>query len=91
MLRISETTNSQDHRVLLLEGKICRQWLDELRTEIDRSVKSGDPLILDFSRVTYIDEEGARLINRLPEEKVEKKNCSLFIRTMLGAETRGAK
>ena len=91
MLRISETTNNQDHRVLLLEGKVCRQWLGELRTEIDRSMKSGESLVLDFSKVTFIDEEGARLINRLPEEKVEKKNCSLFIRTMLDAETRGEK
>jgi anti-anti-sigma regulatory factor len=91
MLRISEILDSQDHRVLLLEGKVCRQWLDELRTEIDRSVKAGEQLVLDFSKVTYIDEEGARLINRLPEEKVEKRNCSLFIRTMLSSEMRGEK
>ena len=40
-------------------------------------------VILDFSKVSYIDQEAAQMINQFPAQKVEKRNCSLFIRTML--------
>lgn len=91
MLRISDKKEDKNHRVLLLEGKVCLQWLDELRSEIDKSIDEGKKLILDFSKVTYIDEYGTRLLNQRRYKNVEKRNCSLFIRTMLNMNTRGKK
>ncbi len=75
----------------MLEGKVSKQWLEELQSEIERSLNEGEKLALDFSKVSYIDEEGARLINLPHYNKIEKRNCSLFIRTLLGYESRGKK
>lgn len=75
----------------MLEGKVSKQWLEELQSEIERSLNEGGKLALDFSKVSYIDEEGARLINLPHYNKIEKRNCSLFIRSLLGYESRGKK
>ena len=91
MLRISETKNNKNSRFLVLEGRVCQPWLDELRLEIDKSVNNGQKLVLDFSKVTFMDEEGARLVSQPPYHDVEKRNCSLFIRTMLHLEGGGVK
>ncbi len=91
MLRITVKNNNMDVRILLLEGKVSKQWLEELRTEIERSIDDGKKLALDFSKVSFIDEEGARLINHPHYKKIERRNCSLFIRTLLGFESKGEK
>lgn len=91
VLRINEKSGDEEHKILQLEGKVCRQWLDELRTEIDRTVAEGKKLVLDFSRVTFIDEEGARLISRSLSDRVESINCSLFVRALLEMDSGGIK
>ena len=91
MLRITVKNENKENRILLLEGKVSKQWLEELQTEIERSLNDGGKLAFDFSKVSYIDEEGARLINLPHYNKIEKRNCSLFIRTLLGYESRGEK
>lgn len=91
MLRITVKNETRSLRVLLLEGKVSKQWLEELQSEIERSLNEGGKLALDFSKVSYIDEEGARLINLPHYNKIEKRNCSLFIRSLLGYESRGKK
>ncbi len=91
MLRITVENKNREGRILFLEGKVSKKWLKELQTEIEKGLNDGKKLALDFSKVTYIDEEGARLINQSHYNKIEKKNCSLFIRTLLGHESRGEK
>ncbi len=91
MLRITVQNKNRDNRILLLEGKVSKQWLEELKTEIEESLNEGKKLALDFSKVTYIDDEGAKLINLPHYKKIEKRNCSLFIRTMLGQKSKGQK
>jgi anti-anti-sigma regulatory factor len=91
VLRIYDKSGEGDNRVLLLEGKVCRQWLDELRLEIEKIIGEGKKLVLDFSRVTFIDEEGVRLINQFLSNSVGRINCSLFIRSLLELDTRGKK
>jgi anti-anti-sigma regulatory factor len=88
MLRITEKKYSANKTVLFLEGKICQEWAKELQVEIEKGIKKGKKIVLDFSKVSYLDEEAAKRINQFPLQKVEKKNCSLFIRTMLGMENR---
>ncbi|MFC2160506.1 hypothetical protein ACFLRX_02510 [Acidobacteriota bacterium] len=70
---------------------MSKKWLEELQAEIDRCINDGKKLALDFSKVTYIDEEGAQLINQPHYNIIEKRNCSLFIRTLLGHERREVK
>ncbi len=86
MLRITARREGRKKRVLYLEGKICQQWVGELQAEVERCLKEGEKVVLDFSRVGFLDEAAAEMINRLPARNVEKKNGSLFIRTMLKME-----
>ena len=86
MLRINIKKEGEKTKVLYLEGKVCQGWLKELESEIDKSVKESEKVILDFSKVSYIDEQAAEMINQFPVKKVEKRNGSLFIRTMLKME-----
>lgn len=83
MLRITVERPAKDKKLLFLEGKIFQEWVKELQTEIEKSMQEGKKVILDFSKVSYIDQEAAQMINQFPAQKVEKRNCSLFIRTML--------
>ncbi len=91
MLRITVKKEGKKARVLFLEGKVCQKWLEELSAEITRGLDKGEKIVLDFSKVGFIDEEAADMINRLPLQKVEKRNGSLFIRTMLRMENQGEK
>jgi anti-anti-sigma regulatory factor len=89
VLRITDRPAAKNRRVLLLEGKVCCQWLDELRTEIEKTLRQGKELTLDFDRVTFIDEDGASLIKQYLSKGIESVNGSLFIRTLLELEARG--
>lgn len=83
MLRIRAETQETDARILHLEGKIFRSWIRELQAEIEKGLKDSKKVVLDFAKVSFVDEEAARMIRRFPEHRVEKRNCSLFIRTVL--------
>ncbi len=89
MLRITEKKEGKNTRVLRLEGKICQEWVKELEAQIVRGLDDGKKMVLDFSKVGFIDEDAAEMINRFPQKKVERRNGSLFIRTVLGIEGRG--
>jgi anti-anti-sigma regulatory factor len=91
MLRITVKKEGKKARVLLLEGKVCYKWIEELSAEITRGLDKGEKIVLDFSKVGFIDEEAADMINRLPLQKVAKRNGSLFIRTLLKMENQGEK
>ena len=44
-----------------------------------------------FRKGGFIDEDAADMIKRFPQKKVESRNGSLFIRTLLGMEDREKK
>ncbi len=83
MLRITAKKEGRKQKVLYLEGKICQGWIQELHAEINKGMDEGDKIILDFSKVRYLDEKAARMLHDLPSEKVEKRNSSLFIQELL--------
>lgn len=83
MLRISVKKGKNKTIVLYLEGKICQQWIRELQTEITRCLEGGMKVCLDFSKVSYLDDEAAKMINQFPLHRIDKRNGSLFIRSML--------
>lgn len=88
MLRVTKRDASKSKTVLFLEGKISKEWIIELQTEIEKCIEEGKKIILDFSRVSFIDEEAVKMINQWPPQKVEMRNGSLFIRTMLSMKKR---
>lgn len=85
-MRINTKKEGQKTKVLYLEGKLCQGWMRELEMEINKGVKEGEKVILDFSKVSYIDELAAEMLAQFPLKKVEKRKGSLFIRTMLRME-----
>ena len=91
MLRITIKREGKKTKILYLEGKISQEWMMELQSEIEKGMDKGEKIILDFLKVRYLDEEAARMLNQFPPEKVEKRNCSLFIQEMLRIGKRGAK
>jgi len=86
MLRITVRRKGKREKILFLEGKVCNEWVKELHMEIKKGMNEGKRVILDFSKVRYIDEEGARMLRSLPSAKVEKRNLSLFAREILKME-----
>lgn len=86
MLRIYAKKEGGKTKVLYLEGKISKDWMRELESEISKGIKEGEKVVVDFSKVSYIDEQAAEMLNQFPIKKVEKRNGSLFIRTMLKME-----
>lgn len=91
MLRITEKNEDEKTKVLFLEGKICQEYIRELRSEIEKGILSGERVILDFSKVSFLDEEAARMVNEFTDRKLGLRNCSLYIRTVLGMEGREEK
>ncbi|UCC40011.1 MAG: anti-sigma factor antagonist [Candidatus Aminicenantes bacterium] len=86
MLRINAKKEGEKIKVLYLEGKICQGWIRELELEINKGIEGGEKVSLDFSKVSYVDEQAAEMLNQPPLKELEKRNCSLFIRTMLNME-----
>ena len=86
MLRITEKKEGEKTKVLYLEGKICQDYVRELRAEIERGVVAGERIILDFAKVNFLDENAARMIRQLKDNRLSLRNCSLFIRTALEME-----
>ena len=83
MVRITEKKEGKKTKVLYLEGKICQDYVKELRVEIIKGIDTGERVILDFAKVIFLDDEAARMIRRLKDNRLSLRNCSLFIRTAL--------
>ena len=83
MLRITEKKEGEKTKVLYLEGKICQDYVKELRIEIDKGMDTGERVILDFTKVVFMDDESSRMIRGLRDTRLSLRNCSLFIRTAL--------
>ena len=85
MLRITSKNVGQE-TVLHLEGKICRQWVGELCSHIHTALAEGGRIILDLDKVSYIDDEAVKMLSKFSPEQMDKRNCSLYIRTLLGLD-----
>lgn len=86
MLRITEKIEGERTKVLFLEGKICQEYVKELRSEIDKGMRAGERIILDLAQVIFLDDEAACMIRQLQDNRLSLRNCSLFIRTALEME-----
>lgn len=83
MLRISNLTTHPLEARLKLEGQIAAEWVFELE-RVCRELMAKYPVVrLDFQEVTYIDSAAARMLKRLPTEKLSLINCSSLISEVL--------
>jgi ABC-type transporter Mla MlaB component len=54
-LTVQETSTSL---TLVLEGRLCREWVPEAQRVWDAVLESGRELVLDLSGVTFVDGDG---------------------------------
>lgn len=84
MVKITETVGDEKAVTLRLDGKLADTWVADLekiclhyRDEENKSV------VLDFSGVTFIDDNGVSMLEKIKDDRIEIINCSLFIETLL--------
>lgn len=83
MLRITEIKNSNGQIVLQLEGKIANSWIVELTKQCYSVLAYQKEVILDLSKVSYVDQQGICVLKVLLKENVKISNCSLFLSILL--------
>lgn len=71
MLRITKLGESSSRVTLKLEGVLASDWGSLLEAECLACLKERRKVVLDFSDVTFIDENGVKVLRRLAAKKVE--------------------
>ena len=84
MLRITETSQDEKTITLRLDGKVVGTRVSELeklclhyRDEKNRAI------ILDFMGVSFIDNNGVEMLEKIKDERLQIINYSPFIRSLL--------
>ena len=75
MLRLTRTTRLPHEVVLLLEGQIVAEWVELLEAECLTLLRTDQSVLLDLSRVRYLDRRAARLLRELAGQSVQLINC----------------
>ncbi len=83
MLRITRSTEEPGLTRLVLEGRITYRELGELHLECRGSASPSERLVLELSRVLYVDEAGAEALTTLRRQGIELEGCSAFVRELL--------
>jgi len=79
MLKINEITKSNDEVNLIIEGKIIADWVRELEKQCLIYTEQGNSdVVLDFTGVTYIDEEGLAMLRKY-KRKIRIINSQPYI------------
>jgi outer membrane protein len=80
-MKITAVENESEGRIVLkVEGRLAGLWVKELEEAWQQAHQSGSgpAVVLDLSQVTFIDEEGTRLL-----ERVHRAGGQLFARGCL--------
>ena len=83
MVRITRKVASQGS-TLMIEGKLQGQAVQVLRNECRTDLENGTRVTLDLSGVTYVDENGIRLLRRLAQDRVQITHCSALVAELFG-------
>jgi hypothetical protein len=83
MLKITTTHDDGFERVLKLEGKLLKDWVDELQEACSQARAERDRLKLDLSEVLFVDVAGTIALRVLIREGVAIISTSPFIRELL--------
>jgi len=75
MLRLTRTTRHPHEVIVLLEGQIVAEWVELLEAECLTLLQTDQQVLLDLSRVSYLDRRGARLLRDLESRSVQLINC----------------
>ena len=84
MLRITETSENEKTVTLKLDGKMVGELVSDLEELcLHHRDEKGKTVILDFSGVTFIDNQGLSVLKKIKDNRVIIVNYSLFIETLL--------
>jgi len=75
MLRLTRTTRFPHEVILVLEGQIVAEWVELLEAECLTLLQVDQNVLLDLSRVSYLDRRAARLLRDLAARSVQLINC----------------
>ena len=85
MIRITQIhEDSKSH--LLVEGTLSGEWVDVLETcwlEKVRTPPTGEPLGIDLSGVTYIDDKGRQLLSRMVLDGAQLRATGVMTRMVI--------
>lgn len=83
MLRITTVEILENKTTIALEGRVVGSWAEELRRMCETVIRDVETLILDFSKVTFIDDAGLEVLKTLAQSRVHMVGCSLFLKELL--------
>jgi ABC-type transporter Mla MlaB component len=82
MLRITHQPGA-DHDTLLLEGKLFKEWIEELQQALARARQDGATIALDLSGLLFIDHEGVRFLRECRTRGAAILGASPFVSALL--------
>lgn len=84
MIRISEIRKGSARR-LLVEGTLADDWVEVLEKSWLEAQASryGDPMRVDLSGVTWIDDKGRKLIKRMLQDGAELRATGIMTRGVI--------
>ena len=68
---------------LKVEGKIVSDWVSLLEKECLSLRMQKKKVLLDLSDITYVDESGVEMLNRIISDDIEIARCSSLIKSLL--------
>jgi hypothetical protein len=84
VIRISETCKGSA-RPLLVEGMLAGDWvevLEKIWLEAHAS-RNGEPMHVDLSGVTWIDDKGCKLLTRMLQDGAELRATGIMTRAVI--------
>jgi anti-anti-sigma regulatory factor len=84
VIRISQI-NEGSKQHLLVEGTLCGDWVDVLENcwlETPHA-PNGEPMRIDLSGVTYVDDKGRELLARMIQDGVELRATGVMTRAVI--------
>lgn len=82
MLRITRKRGA-DRDTLLLEGKLLKEWLEELQEAMEQVSRDNPAIGFDLSGLRFIDEEGVRFLRACRRRGALLLEASPFVSALL--------
>ena len=84
MIRISEIRKGSARR-LLVEGKLADDWVEVLEKSWleAQTSRNGEPMCVDLSGVTWIDDKGRELLKRMLQDGAELRATGVMTRAVI--------
>ena len=88
VLRITKMVEGPLFVVLKVEGRIVADWVSVLEKECLARLRKKQEVLLDLAGVTFVSDDGVKMLKRIETGKLQLINCSYLIQDLLNARTR---